>query len=181
MGDLLGDELAIGAASDHLAWSGGKVVVFEIGEQVCGLPLERVREIAPMCELSRPPGIPSLLEGLLNLHGEITPVVSSERLFGLPAVAFHRYTQLLILRGTTPLALISRRVLRVAVYASTDLLTAPQDTVFNHCLEGVLPAPQGAIHLLHADQLLLAQEKQRISELQLLVQSRLASLEEVNS
>jgi hypothetical protein len=45
----------------------------------------------------------------------------------------------------------------------------------------VLPAEDGPIHFLHAERLLLAQEKQRLAELQQIAQRRLAELQGVES
>ena len=176
--DLLDDESTAGSGHERPALESGEIVVFEVGRHVCGLRLERVREIVLMCELAQPPGLPPLLEGMLNLRGEITPVVRTDRLFNLPPILFRRYTQLVVLRGPTPLALLSERVRNVITLAAADLLPAPKNSVFNHCLAGVLPAAQGPIHVLDMERLLLVQEEQRISELQRIAQSRLAKLEE---
>ena len=130
-----------------------------------------------MCALAQPPGLPPVLEGFLNLRGEITPVIRTDRLFSLPPIVFHRHTQLVVLRGDSPLALLSNRVRSVTAVASSDLLPPPRDSVFNHCLAGVLSLAQDAIHLLHVERLLLTQEKQRIAELRRIAESRLAELE----
>jgi purine-binding chemotaxis protein CheW len=160
-------------------FSGDKAVVFDVGGYSSGLPLEHVREIVPMCDLARPPGHPPVLEGLLNLRGRITPVVRLDRLFGLAPVVLRRHTQLVVLQGLAPLALLSERVRNVAVVAQDELLPTPEDSVFNDCLAAVLPAAYGSIHLLYVERLLLAEEKQRIAELQQIAQRRLAELEEV--
>lgn len=157
---------------------GGKAIVFEVSGYSCGLSLEQVREIVPMCDLARPPGLPPMLEGLLNLRGEITAVVRLDRLFGLPAIVLRRHSQLVVLRGPTPLALLADRVLDIAAVESPELLPS-EDSVFNDCLAGVLPTARGPVHFLHADKLLLAQERQRLAELQQIAQRRLAELEGV--
>jgi purine-binding chemotaxis protein CheW len=175
--DSLEKQPAIGP--EGLALEGNRAVVFEVSGYSCGLPLEQVREIVPMCDLARPPGLPPLLEGLLNLRGEITPVVRLDRLFGVPPIVLRRHTQLVVLQGPAPLALLADRVRNVAVVVPAELLPASGDSVFNDCLAGVLPAAQGPIHFLHAERLLLAQEKQRIAELQEIAQRRLAELEGV--
>jgi len=177
--DSLEKPPAIGPVPAGLAFEDGKAVVFEVSGYSCGLPLEQVREIVPMCDLARPPGLPPLLEGLLNLRGEITPVIRMARLFGLPPIVLRRHTQIVVLQGPAPLALLSDRVRNVSAVAPSEILPASGDSVFNDCLAGVLPAAHGPIHLLHAERLLLAQEKQRISELREIAQRRLAELEGV--
>ena len=167
---------ATGALREGPACDGGKAVVFEVSGYSCGLSLACVREIVPMCDLAKPPGLPPLLEGLLNLRGEIKPVVRLDRLFDLPPITLRRHSQLIVLQGPPPLALLADRVRYIAAIGPAELLP-PENSVFNDCLAGVLPAAHGPVHLLHGDRLLLAQEKQRLAEVQQIAQRRLAKLE----
>lgn len=165
-----------GARRKGLACDGVKAVVFEVSGYSCGLPLGYVRKIVPMCNLARPPGLPRMLEGLLNLRGEIASVVRLDRLFGLSPTILRRHSQLVVLQAPTPLALLADRVRCIDAIEPDELLPA-EDSVFNDCLAGVLPAPHGPVHFLHGDRLLLAQEKQRFAEIQQIAQRRLSELE----
>lgn len=158
-----------------------KVVVFEVSGYSCGLPMEQVREIVPMCDLARPPGLPPLLEGFLNLRGEITPVLRMERLFGLSPIILRRHTQIIVLHGETPLALLADEVRNVVSLGPDELLPASDDSVFNDCVEGVLFTARAPVHVLRVDRLLLAQEKRRISEHQEIEHRRLMELEEADA
>src|SRR5687767_4741813 len=75
-------------------------LIFRLPGLDCALPLTALREVVAMAQLSRPPGLPSLLEGLLNLGGSAVPVVRLDHLFGLPDVELGLYSPLLILRQT---------------------------------------------------------------------------------
>ncbi|HLE20500.1 MAG TPA: chemotaxis protein CheW, partial [Vicinamibacteria bacterium] len=46
-------------------------LAFELSESVCAVPLEEVHSIVHLPALSRPPGMPVLLEGFLNLRGKV--------------------------------------------------------------------------------------------------------------
>ena len=61
------------------------LLVFHTSGLSCAFPLEAVREIVPMARLSSPPGLPSGLEGFLDLRGIAVPIVRLDRLFDLPA------------------------------------------------------------------------------------------------
>src|SRR4051812_6590060 len=61
-----------------------RLVVFHLAGQAYALELGAVQEIVLMAALSRPPGLPSMLEGFLNLAGTAIPVVRLDRLFRLP-------------------------------------------------------------------------------------------------
>ena len=68
---------------ENVAADAAGLVLFRVGSHQCALRLEAAQEVVPMALLSRPPGLPPLMEGLLNLRGTLVPVVRSDRLFGL--------------------------------------------------------------------------------------------------
>src|SRR5258708_2578808 len=76
-----------------------RYVIFHVALQAYGLPLDAVREILPLAQLSQPPGMPSLLAGFLNLEGIAVPVVRLSRLFELPEQTPGLYAPLLIVRA----------------------------------------------------------------------------------
>jgi purine-binding chemotaxis protein CheW len=156
------------------------VLVFQLGGERCAIRTDEVQEIVPMASLARPPGLPSILEGFLNLRGAATPVVRLDRLFGMPDSAPGLYTPLIILRGRPdPLALLAERV--------DGVVAAPESGVAavrpGHCLNDSTEAdiwlePDSApIHLLSRQRLLLGQEQSRIAELRAVAQRRLQQLE----
>src|SRR5580658_3055857 len=60
-------------------------LVFRLGEEEFGLPIGSVDEVAPVPEqISRVPKTPKFLEGVVNLRGEVLPVVDQRRRFDLP-------------------------------------------------------------------------------------------------
>ncbi len=51
------------------------LVVFEMGEQQFGLPIEVVSEIIPLIAVSPVPNMPSDWLGVANVRGHVTPVI----------------------------------------------------------------------------------------------------------
>ncbi|MCQ3931894.1 MAG: hypothetical protein DPW16_15690 [Chloroflexi bacterium] len=51
------------------------LVVFEMGEQQFGLPIEVVSEIIPLIAVSPIPDMPSDWLGVANVRGQVTPVI----------------------------------------------------------------------------------------------------------
>src|SRR5262245_5514632 len=95
------------------------VVLFDVAGQQFGLLVVFVREILPMATLSRPPALPSILEGFLNLEGMAIPVVRMDILFGLAKQSLESYSVLIILRGTElPVALLVQRVIGIVTAPS---------------------------------------------------------------
>lgn len=51
------------------------VVVFRLVDQIFGVPIDNVREIVPVMQVTRPPQMPSDWYGIATLRGIITPIV----------------------------------------------------------------------------------------------------------
>ncbi|MBI2504469.1 MAG: chemotaxis protein CheW [Candidatus Latescibacteria bacterium] len=154
-----------------------RAVVFRLAGQACALPLERVQEVLPMATLLRPPGLPALLEGFLNLGGAAVPVIHLCRLFGLPWEAPGLYTPLLVVSGHPgPLALLVDEVTDLLSVDQKALVQVREDQVFNDCVEAEIDLGDRTLHLLSPDRLLLEEERQRVAALREAAQERLAAL-----
>ena len=157
-------------------------LVFHLRGTVCALPVSAIREVVALPLLSRPPGLPSLLEGFLNLGGSAIPVLRLDRLFGLPDLVPGLYTPLLVLRQPEDrIALLVEAVRGIVTVQSADVRSVPGGDSFNDCVEGELTFGDDVVHLLSAERLLLEKERQCLAELQAVEQERLRSLEEVRS
>jgi purine-binding chemotaxis protein CheW len=162
----------------ELARSPRSLLVFRLAGQTCALPLEKVREILPMALLAHPPGLPSLLEGFLNLGGIAIPVLRLDRLFALPPLQPGLYTPLLVLRGPEPpLALLVEKVEAVLSVPGEALLPVRAGHAFNDCAAAEVALGDRTLHLLSPERLLLREERQRLAELQARAQQRLGELE----
>jgi len=154
------------------------LVVVDICGKTCGLPLEDVQEIVPMASLFRPPTIPSLLEGFLNLRGTALPVLPLGRLFGLHERPLELHTPLVILRGAGhPIALLVDKVSRILSVTSDALLPAGEDHSFNNCAEAEVVVDGRMIHLLSPERLLIEKQRRCVMEFQAMEQQRLQDLE----
>jgi purine-binding chemotaxis protein CheW len=156
-----------------------KVVVFRVADQTYGISLDAVLEILPMAALTRPPGLPSVLCGFLNLGGTAVPVVNLAGLFDLAASAPGMYTPLLLLRcaGQT-LALLADSVQGIASIDRSATLPLQENVCFNDCAEGLVTAGETNIVLLSCQRLLHEEERRRIGELTAIEQTRLAGFQE---
>ena len=85
------DSLHSASASDsHLELSGDdeQVVVFRLGTEEFGVPIESVQEIVRVPDLlTHVPKAPAAVEGVINLRGSMLPVIDLRRRLGLPSVA----------------------------------------------------------------------------------------------
>ncbi len=93
---LFGDEVMrkLGSAQEQVQQPAtgekrdGKSVqflVFRLGDEEFGLPIEAVEEVARVPEqIARVPKTPKFLEGVVNLRGAVLPVVDQRRRFNMP-------------------------------------------------------------------------------------------------
>jgi purine-binding chemotaxis protein CheW len=173
------------AASTPAAWPGAEaafaagelLVIFRAGARRLALPCPPVQRILHTPALSRPPGLPPLMEGMLNLHGVAVPVVNAARLFGGAGTPPALHTPLIVLsEGGRLLALMADEVCGLRTATGAELVPVADTELLNDCVTGDLPDDAGTVHVLHPTRMLLAGERQRLAELQDLAQARLDAL-----
>ncbi len=105
-------------------------VVFRLGEDEFGLPIEAVNEVARVPDqITRLPKAPKFLEGVVNLRGEVLPVVDQRRRFDMPAMAQKGARRLVVVRTEQHRAgLIVDSVSEVLRCYAADIEPAPQLT-----------------------------------------------------
>jgi purine-binding chemotaxis protein CheW len=74
-------------------------LVFRLGDDEFGLPIESVVEVAQVPEqITRLPKTPKFLEGVVNLRGEVLPVVDQRRRFDMPPLQAREGRRLVIMK-----------------------------------------------------------------------------------
>lgn len=66
---------------------GTEVLVFEVADQKYALPTRDVRELVRAVEITPLPDAPAVIEGVVNVRGQVLPVLDVRARFGLPARA----------------------------------------------------------------------------------------------
>lgn len=62
---------------------GNQVVIFELGQEEYGMPIEIVREITRLGEIRPIPKAPDCVKGLINLRGSAIPLIDLHVRFGV--------------------------------------------------------------------------------------------------
>jgi purine-binding chemotaxis protein CheW len=74
-------------------------VVFRLGDEEFALPIGAVEEVARAPDqITRVPRTPEFLEGVINLRGDVLPVVDQRRRFDMPPVTDREARRLLVVR-----------------------------------------------------------------------------------
>ncbi len=133
-----------------------QLVTFHVGDEEFGVDILRVREINRLMEITRVPHAPDFVEGVVNLRGQVVPVIDLRKRFGLAAVARDKHTRIVVVELTD-------KVMGFLVDSVSEVLRVPQGLVE--------PAPsiaggidsryiQGVVKL--ADRLMILLDLQRL-------------------
>lgn len=71
-------------------------VVFKLGNEDYGIDILRVKTIEKMSSITRVPKTPDYVKGVMNLRGEIVPIVDLRSILNLPIVADNDNTRIII-------------------------------------------------------------------------------------
>src|SRR2546422_2036736 len=151
------------------------LLVFRLAGQLAALPLESVERIAPMAQLSRPPGLPYVLEGILNLAGRAVPVLRLDRLLELPEQPLGLYSMLILLKGVSNgrIAILVDRVSEILPRPESAFLPVGKDHSFNACAEAAVSVRGEIVNVLSPARILLEKEREALSGFQAMAQRRL--------
>jgi purine-binding chemotaxis protein CheW len=142
------------------------VCVFRLGGHNFAVALESISEIVPMATLSRPPLLPSILEGFLNIGGAPVAVLRVSELLGLHRDPLELYTPLVILRGEPPMALLVASVTGIQSVSAASLAPLSDAGSFNGCIEAELDVKGETVHILSLRRLLLEKEQRTVAAFQ---------------
>jgi purine-binding chemotaxis protein CheW len=150
------------------------LLIFHLSGQIGAFLIDDVERIAPMAELTRPPGLPSVIEGILNLCGAAVPVLRMDRLMQLPSMRLGLYSMLVILGvSDARVALLVDRVSEIVAVPGEKVLPISPENSFNGCSQAAVMVEDRLIPLLSPAQLLLTRERAALAEFQAVTQERL--------
>jgi purine-binding chemotaxis protein CheW len=156
------------------------LLVFHLAAQAVALRLENIQQVVPMAQLAKPPGLPVLLEGILNMSGSAVPVLRLDRLFQLPLQQLGLYSALIIVNPISDhgrIALLADRVSEILAIPESALLPISEKDSFNGCAEAVVSVGGQMIYLLSPQRLLGEKDREELSLFQAMAQRRLRDWE----
>jgi purine-binding chemotaxis protein CheW len=85
LGEARGPGQTMASAGGKARGEERRFLLFRLGEDEFGLPIEAIDEVARVPDqITRVPKTPRFLEGVINLRGEVLPVIDQRRRFDLP-------------------------------------------------------------------------------------------------
>ena len=130
-----------------------ELVICTVDERRYALHLTLVERVVRIVDILPLPNAPSVVTGLVDVGGDILPVVSIRKRFGLPERTPHLNDQMLIIR--TP-----QRRMVLMVDAVTEVMACPHEAITlppvstgDGIIEGVITREDGLVLLHNPDRI----------------------------
>jgi len=111
------------------------VIVLRLGKERYGVALSDVTEVLPRVRTTLVPGAPAVCAGVINVHGEIRPVLDLRRLLGVESAPSGNLTRVILLcMDSREMGLQIDSVEQIRWIGSGELRSGGQDDVarFQH-------------------------------------------------
>lgn len=143
-----------------------QLVSFEIAGEEFGVDILKVQEIIRVLDVTRMPNAPAFIEGVINLRGQIVPVIDLRQRFDLPSKEKDGNTRIVVveLSGKTVGFLVDR--VQEVIRVETAIIEPPPDLVTNvqtRYITGVAKLEDRLLLLLDLDQILKADEQEALA------------------
>lgn len=99
-----------------------QIVGFRIGRETFGLPIDIVREIVRVPEITSVPNAPDYIEGVINLRGRIIPVVDLRKRFGEKSFVPDKKNRIVVVELET-------RAIGLLVNSASEVLRLPPSEI----------------------------------------------------
>jgi purine-binding chemotaxis protein CheW len=143
----------------------GKYLIFQLACQEFGIPILYAREVIGALEITPIPQLPPHVKGLINLRGQVIPVIDLRLKFGLqPPEAANQSCVILVyivrFGKPVPVGFLVDGVPRVAAFGPENLQQIPDfgEDVDTEFLIGVAKAGQKVMPLLDIQKVLTAHD-----------------------
>lgn len=100
-----------------------QIVVFNLGQEEFAVEISMVREIVRMQTIRRIPGAPAFIEGIVNLRGNIAPIVDLRKRLGMSEAGDHRE------QGKIVIVNLESRQIGILVDGVTEILRVSDDSI----------------------------------------------------
>lgn len=97
-------------------------VEFKLGQEEYGIDILQVKTIERMMPITRVPKAPRFVEGVINLRGEIVPVIDLRKRFDLPITETTENTRIIIVS-------VDDITVGMIVDSATEVVQLDQDSI----------------------------------------------------
>lgn len=110
----------------------GKVMTFNIGEQVYGIEIQYVTEIIGVQHVTKVPHVPDYIKGIINVRSKVVPIIDIRTRFGKPEIPYTSRTCIITLTfNDISVGIIVDSVADVEDIHTGDISATPQNKNVN--------------------------------------------------
>lgn len=144
-----------------------QIVSFRIANEEYGINIQNVQEINRMVQITQVPNSPDFVEGVVNLRGNIIPIIELRKKLGLPRKEHDKNTRIIVagVKNTTAgfIADAVSEVLRIP----QELLEAPPEItagVNSRYIKSVVKLENKLLILIDLEKILTGKEEYELAE-----------------
>ena len=149
-----------------------QLVTFQLGEEHYGIDIMDVKEIVRLQDIRPIPNAPSYVEGIINLRGEIIPIINLHKRFHIKRAVIGEDEELLsgfiiIDIDGMKLGVVIDKIARVVTIENEQIQAPPQmlSGIGAEYIQGVIQNEDGYLIILDIRRLFNPKELQKINEL----------------
>jgi purine-binding chemotaxis protein CheW len=146
---------------------GIQVVSFQLGNEAYGVDISQVQEIIRLVAITRVPRAPGFIEGVINLRGQLVPVIDLRARLGMPAADRGKHTRIVVTEsGSKRVGIIVDSVSEVASIPIEQVEQTPEmiSGAGTEYITGVAKAGERLIILLDLTMVIGGGEKAQLPE-----------------
>jgi len=143
-------------------------ISFSVGEEEYGLELLRVKEVIRVREITWLPKAPSFVKGIINLRGDVIPIIDLRDKFGLEAKEATAMTRVIVVE-------VEGKLMGMVVDSASQVVRIPADQIeppppvfgdrAQDFITGVGKIDDRLIILLNSEAVLTAEERTQLGSL----------------
>jgi len=142
-----------------------QIVVFSLDEPRYALDLSTVERVVRAVEITPLPKAPEIVLGVINMQGQVIPVVDVRKRFRLPEREINIDDRFIISRTSRRLvALVADDVIGVQKLENREIVSAEQALPFAEYIKGVAKMEEDLVLIYDLDQFLSLDEEQKLDE-----------------
>ena len=143
-----------------------QLVAFNLEEQQYALPLRSIRRVIRSVEITALAKAPAIVLGIIDLEGEMVPVISMRQRLGFPEPDPSLTDQMIIAETTKcSVALLVSSVIGVIERRPEEITAAKEIVPGAKYVKGVARLADGILFIYNLDNFLSAQEQRQLGRL----------------
>lgn len=144
-------------AAPLAASQGQELVIFQVGNVLCGVDITQIQEINKHLEITPVHHAPAYVRGVINLRGQIVTVIDMRIKFGMPPLATPHEARMVVIRWQGEhIGLFVDRIHDVLKVEPADIVPPPANVsgLSGTFFTGMYPTDTGLVALLNSNEVL---------------------------